>query len=186
MDSLIGSRKLQECSKSCVTIDASDQACATSSVKKTSVTTSLKVDTNIELEEDQREEEDGFVEETDVDENPFGSLKTSHVTILQDIVEEMGLNTKEGVEMLLSSIKMDGNLIQQLMQRLEISEDTAKSFLEDWRQAHKEANRQKLQAKTKFQGMEAIWHCAVCGRGGLPQPVCYVAPYISGYHQVPL
>ena len=98
----------------------------------------------------------------------------------------MGLNDEAGIEGLLSPSQNDPKLIQELMDRLDISEDTARGFLEDWRKAHKETKRQKLKAKTKFKGMRAIWHCSACGRGGYPQPLCYYAPYISGYQSIPI
>jgi len=50
-----------------------------------------------------------------------------------------------------------------------------------WQTGHKEV--QKKKHRTKSLGLEAIWHCAVCGRGGQPQPVCYVAPYISSFRK---
>jgi rubrerythrin len=149
----------------------------------------LTVEEDIEIEEEENEQ-DGIEEEEDEgntkEENPFSSLKKSYATKLQDIIEALNLNTEEGVQKILSSNQFDKELIQQLMDKLGISEDTARSFIDDWRKAHEELKRQKLKAKTKFKGMEAIWHCAVCGRGGHPQPVCYVAPYISGYRSVPI
>ena len=127
-----------------------------------------------------------LVEDPIAEENTFGSLPKEQIATLQEIVEDIGLNDEAGIEMLLSSNQHDRELIDQLIGRLGISEGTAETFLQDWRKAHKEAKRKKLKAKTKFQGMEAIWHCAVCGRGGLPHPVCFVAPYISGYQPIPI
>ena len=104
----------------------------------------------------------------------------------------MGLNTLEGIKRLKSSKNDDhdnNDLIQRLMEYLNISMDVAQKFINEWRMAHKEANRQtKMKMfNSKCNGMEAIWHCAVCGRGGQTSPVCYVAPYVSSYRPaVPL
>ena len=183
VDSLIVSRKPQDTGKSCVNVDFAGQARATS--LSTPPATALVTEECMGIEEEE-EEEEHVAEEAAAEENPFSGLHDGHIAMLQKIVEEMNLNNEVGIEMLLSSDQHDGNLIQRLMDRLSISEDTARNFLEDWRKAHKEAKRQKLKAKTKHKGMEAVWHCAVCGRGGLPQPVCYVAPYISGYRLIPI
>jgi SpoVK/Ycf46/Vps4 family AAA+-type ATPase len=185
IDSLIISRKPQKTSKSCVNVDFIDQSCATSSAVPPATAIAFKEDmkTEEEEEEDLEEEDEGVEEDITAEENPFSTFNVDHIKGLQDIVEEMGLHTKEGIEMILSSDD-DRDLIQQLLERLDISEDTARTFLEDWRKAHKEVKLQKLKAKTKFKGMEAIWHCAVCGCGGFPQPVCYFAPYISGYRAI--
>merc|ERR1719491_497308 len=93
----------------------------------------------------------------------------------------MSLNTSNGIEKLVSSNDHDNVLFQRLMDGLNVSMDVANNFVDEWRKAHKEANRFKMKNKYKSKVMEAIWHCAVCGRGGHPSPVCYVAPYISCY-----
>ena len=120
----------------------------------------------------------------DDDDNPFSNLKEKHLSALQDLVQKLGLNTEQGIEKLLSSDENDEHLIQQLILQLKISEDTVKTFLDDWRNSYNEVKRKKLKVKKKFKGMQPIWHCAVCGAGGLPQPVCYVAPYISEYQPI--
>ena len=151
----------------------------------TSLATEVEADVeDVEAEENQEQEVE--VDQAAEQENPFSGLDSKQIAALNAIVDELGLNTEGGIQSLLNSNQHDKDLIQQLMVRLGISEDTAKNFLKDWRKAHEEAKRQKLKAKTKFKGMQALWHCSVCGRGGQPQPVCYVAPYISGYRPIPL
>lgn len=185
VNSLLLSRQPQKNGKSCVTLDFPNQESASSSAYQPDLDLALEEDIEIEEEEN---EQDGIEEEEDEgsakEENPFSSLKKRYATKLQDIIEALHLNTEEGIQKILSSDQFDNELIQQLMDKLGISEDTAGSFIDDWRKAHKELKQQKLKAKTKFKGMEAIWHCSVCGRGGHPKPVCYFAPYISGYRSV--
>lgn len=186
VDSLVLSRKPHISSKSCVNEDLSNQSCITSSPVPPATTIILEEDMQIEEAKEDQEKEEMLVEDPIAEENTFGSLPKEQIATLQEIVEDIGLNDEAGIEMLLSSNQHDRELIDQLIGRLGISEGTAETFLQDWRKAHKEAKRKKLKAKTKFQGMEAIWHCAVCGRGGLPHPVCFVAPYISGYQPIPI
>ena len=134
----------------------------------------------------EKEEKDEIVEEyVELDLNPFDSLKASYLKGLQDVIIELGLNTESGIGELLSSTD-NKDVIQRLMENLNIAEDEAKAFIEEWRKAHKEVELQKKKAKKKFRGLEAIWHCAVCGRGGLPQPICFVAPYVSSYRPIPM
>lgn len=181
INGLISSRKPQKTGLSCQTLEFSDQA--TSSRSREPPITAIDLEQTIEGDEEGEEIEEVETVDANPVENPFSTLPTNHLKTLNDIVDEMGWNTFEGIERLLSS-KEDTVLIPQLMERLEICEDAARSILESWKKSHKEAKQQKLGKKTK--GMEAIWHCAVCGRGGRPQPICYVAPYISGYRPISL
>lgn len=187
INSLIISRKPQEDSRSCINTDLRDQACSTSTSTKATPTTALALEEEMEIEEEEEEEEENPFEEgeiTDEDKNPFSNLNANYMKGLQDVVEEMGLNTLKGIEKLISSNDHDNDLIQRLMEYLDISMDVAQNFVDEWRKAHKKSNQQKMKMKNKFNGMEAIWHCAVCGRGGRPSPVCYVAPYISSYRPI--
>jgi SpoVK/Ycf46/Vps4 family AAA+-type ATPase len=185
INSLIISRKPQEDSRSCINTDLRDQACSTSTSTKATPTAALALEEEMEIEEEEEEEnpfEEGEI--TDEDKNPFSNLNANYMKGLQDVVEEMGLNTLKGIEKLISLNDHDNDLIQRLMEYLDISMDVAQNFVDEWRKAHKEANQQKMKMKNKFKGMEAIWHCAVCGSGGFPSPVCYVAPYISSYRPI--
>lgn len=187
INSLIISRKPQEDSRSCINTDLRDQACSTSTSTKATPTTALALEEEMEIEEEEDEEEENPFEEgeiTDEDKNPFSNLNANYMKGLQDVVEEMGLNTLKGIEKLISSNDHDNDLIQRLMEYLDISMDVAQNFVDEWRKAHKKSNQQKMKMKNKFKGMEAIWHCAVCGSGGFPSPVCYVAPYISSYRPI--
>jgi SpoVK/Ycf46/Vps4 family AAA+-type ATPase len=187
INSLIISRKPQEDSRSCINTDLRDQACSTSTSTKATPTTALALEEEMEIEEEEEEEEENPFEEgeiTDEDKNPFSNLNANYMKGLQDVVEEMGLNTLKGIEKLISSNDHDNDLIQRLMEYLDISMDVAQNFVDEWRKAHKKSNQQKMKMKNKFNGMEAIWHCAVCGRGGRPSPLCYVAPYISSYRPI--
>jgi SpoVK/Ycf46/Vps4 family AAA+-type ATPase len=187
IDSLIISRKPHVDSRSCMEIDLKDQAFSTPTLSKAPPITDLELEEKVEEEEEENPSEEG--EATEEDNNPFSNLNTNHMKGLQDVVEEMGLNTLEGIKKLIYSKNDDhdnNDLIQRLMEYLNISMDVAQKFINEWRMAHKEANRQtKMKMfNSKCNGMEAIWHCAVCGRGGHTSPVCYVAPYISSYRPV--
>jgi len=186
VNSLLLSRQPQKNGKSCVTLDFPNQQTDSSSANQPDL--DLALEEVIEIEEEDNQQDGTEEEEEDEgrtkEENPFRSLKIRYTTKLQDILEALNLHTEEGIQKILSSNQFDKEVIQKLIDKLGISEDTARSFIDDWRKAHEELKQQKLKAKTKFKGMEAIWHCAVCGRGGQPKPVCYVAPYISGYSSV--
>ena len=201
IDSLLASRKSKETGRSCITVEFPDQESTGRSREPPKTKTALEkgADRNDEewevVEEESKESDDGKSEEVDEtpfgtskkDENPFSSLNTDYITALNDIVDELGMNSPKGIEELLSpspNSKDESALLQRLLESLGISEDVARGFLGDWKKAHKEAKRKKLQNAKKFKGMEAIWHCAVCGRGGRPRPICFVAPYISGYQSV--
>lgn len=201
VDSLLASREKQKDGRSCVTVGFKDQLSASRSTEPPNIDTALEGSTKTNAEEwdfveegsevadDDKSEEVGIVDENPFgtqtkDESPFSILNTDHIQALNDIVEKMNLNTLEGIEQLLSSSPSSKNetaILQQLIERLGISEDVARGILDNWKIAHKEAERQKLKDAKKFKGMEAIWHCSVCGRGGNPRPICYFAPYISGY-----
>ena len=183
VQTLIASRNPQKNSKACnkLLLPDDSQQNASSTLSGSAPVTTTATDDAVEGDEEKEQEEIQDDEKEDLDDNPFGDLNADNIAKLQDIIEKMGLNSEEGIQTLLSSNDKDKVLIQQLMSHLGISEDTARDFLEDWRKAHGKAKEQKRKAKAKFKGMEAIWHCAVCGRGGHPAPVCYVAPYISGY-----
>jgi hypothetical protein len=183
---LLSSRQAQSGGKVCATADFGDQATATAGASTSSTRTAIEEKIETGPGEEPIAEAAVPPQEEAHDENPFGDLNPAHISSLQKIVEEMGLNSEEGVRVLLDTSRDDKDLVQCLIRSLGISEDTARGFLKGWREAHQEATKQKIKAKTKHKGMQAIWHCAVCGRGGQPQPVCYVAPYISSYRPIGL
>ena len=185
IDSLITSRKLQENGKVCSKMNYTDQCEAKVSNPSKSISTGHNLAEKMKSDDEELENENDIAEKADnnTNMNPFDDLNTGYTKCLQDVVEEMGLNTKEGIKLLLSS-NDNKQIIEKLMERLQISENAAQNYLKDWRKAHKTLDSLREQMDTKSNGMEAIWHCAVCGRGGRPQPVCYVAPYISGYKPI--
>ena len=194
--SLLSSRQVRVGGKECATSSCEEQAMLSSTLisklpSKSAATVMSTSENCFNVDEMDKGEEMDKVEDTgnDVpgkkkDENLFNNLNAEHLSSLQDIVEKMGLNTKEGVKALLDPSYDDTDLINELIHCLAISEDNARDILSEWREAHRKLKKQKLKSTRK--GMEAIWHCAVCGRGGQPKPVCYVAPYISSYRSITL
>jgi hypothetical protein len=100
-------------------------------------------------------------------------------------VEKLGLNSKEGVRKLVN-LNTDAvefkQLTAELAQNYGCSSEEATRLLQDWQNAHKALDDVVNQVKTAT--AVPIWHCRVCGRGGQETPICYVAPYISGYRTV--
>jgi len=185
INSLIFSRKSRKDGKTCSNTKIQEQFQDEFSIYSSPppLNPAFKTDEKSSFDEDTIEEitKQGLEEDEKEEENLFLSLNPDFMKAMQNLVEEMGLNSKEGIEELLSSLD-DTKIIQKLKLRLSIGEDEAKNHLNEWRNAHKELKRHK--EKRNSNGMEAIWHCAVCKRGGHPQPVCYFAPYISGYRVI--
>lgn len=119
----------------------------------------------------------------DVQKNPFVEFNKEKLNNLQDVLDELGLNNADGVRQL--GADLQESIAQALEKKLGCSRDEAIVFLHDWQrvrnQVEEQMKEQKRAAKTST--VEAIWHCAACGRGGCPTPVCYVAPYISEYRK---
>jgi hypothetical protein len=114
--------------------------------------------------------------------NPFENIDKRKLQTLQDILNELNLNSEEGIRRVPS---MTGAIAKLLAERLGCSLDEATAHLTEWQNARDEAEEQlkKQKMKMKISKVEAIWHCAACGAGGYPTPVCYYAPYISGYRK---
>ena len=75
--------------------------------------TAIAMSEHVEIEEQEDEEEERFAEEAAVEENSFSGLQDKYMSMLQNIAEEMGFNTKAGIEMMLSSNQDDGDLTQR-------------------------------------------------------------------------
>lgn len=122
--------------------------------------------------------------------NPFDELDVDVLKSLQSLMTENGLNTEEGAAKL-STLGPSDREYQELVEQLvalRFSTAHAREQLTKWqaaqRELQKELQRMKEQQKQQVLTQEAIWFCAVCGAGGYPTPVCFVAPYIKYYRAV--
>ncbi len=113
---------------------------------------------------------------------------------LQDVLDQMRLNTKDGVSYL-SKLSLDSahlnDIAQQIASRTNLALDEVLEFLQKWqvesRSIEDLANNfeneiekaKKLKTKTRV----PIWRCGVCGRADQPYIACYVAPYIVRYEE---
>ena len=120
----------------------------------------------------------------------FSSIDSRVLATLQDVLDEMGLNTASGAQRLarLTEGSAEYNdLVKDLMSRTGLDRDTIVDQLSKWRSAQdglaEEVREVEVAKKTKRQ--VAIWRCAVCGRADQPYIACYVAPYIVRYEPIP-
>ena len=113
---------------------------------------------------------------------------------LQNLLDQEGLNSKEGVARLaradLSSGEMT-QLAQRLAVALGIDLAAARERMRGWQSKQGEVEELVRQqeaetAKAKKEKRKAllpIWRCGVCGRADLPFIACYVQPYIVCYKE---
>lgn len=111
---------------------------------------------------------------------------------LQAILDQKGLNSKEGIQQLLNlSIDELEEFAIELSESLDLDVDTVKEMIREWQQsqrnmlttldqAEKELEEMK---KTKKRGRVPIWRCGVCGRADQTYIACYVAPYVVRYEE---
>lgn len=184
IEQLLDSRKPSADSKSCTSFIHTAQESASSKMNPIQYSTDIGHD--IVSKEDVSEVDDNLEGTTvPVDNetnNLFNDLDLEHLKKLQDVLDSLGLNNEDGIKHLLVSNDDDEAIIQKVASGLATSSDIARKLLIDWKKKQRQLQQEKK--KSKREGMEAIWHCAVCGAGGQPAPVCYVAPYISGYRRV--
>jgi SpoVK/Ycf46/Vps4 family AAA+-type ATPase len=110
---------------------------------------------------------------------------------LQDILDDMGLNSEEGVRELaglnLQSGRMQ-DIARNLAGKLNTTVGVATEFLKGWqvsqRKMLEKLEQQETDAASGKQKLQAIWRCAVCGRDDKPFVVCWVSPYIVRYTPV--
>jgi SpoVK/Ycf46/Vps4 family AAA+-type ATPase len=152
---------------------------------RTQTATAPAVTHATEMEEPIQEAESGF---SGGDNNQFYSA-------LQRLLDQKGLNTKEGVARLTS---MDINHPDMLALAIEIAGvlnidlGAAKDLLREWQtkqldvqdKLKEEKQERELAKKQKRKALVPIWRCAVCGRADLNYIYCYVSPYIVRYDQV--
>jgi len=116
--------------------------------------------------------------------NPFSSIDETCLLQIQEFVNEQGINTAEGVKQLAVLSRGDPkfqDLRDKLVSQTGMSPEKAVEVLTKWQDEQKNLQEKLHELQQGSQGMEAIWRCAVCGRGGYPWIVCYVAPYIECY-----
>lgn len=110
---------------------------------------------------------------------------------LQDILDDMGLNSEEGVRELagldLQSGRMQ-DIARNLAGKLNTTVGEATEFLKGWQVSQREMleklEQEKKDVASGKQKLQAIWRCAVCGRADQPFVVCWVSPYIVRYTSV--
>lgn len=107
---------------------------------------------------------------------------------LQTILDERGLNSKEGIiKMVNLSDKDVEELAIELSERLNIDVDTMKEMIKEWQESQRKmlSTLEEIEEmkKTKKRGHVPIWRCGVCGRDDKPYIVCYVAPYVVRYEE---
>jgi hypothetical protein len=138
-----------------------------------------------EMEEPIQEAESGF---SGGDNNQFYST-------LQRLLDQRGLNTKDGVARLTS---MDLNHPDMLALAIEIAGvlninlEAAQDLLREWQtkqldvqdKLKEEQQERELAKKLKRKALVPIWRCAVCGRADKNYIYCYVSPYIVRYDEV--
>eukprot|EP00039_Didymoeca_costata_P004217 m.71998 g.71998 ORF g.71998 m.71998 type:complete len:1128 (-) comp12295_c1_seq1:71-3454(-) len=155
----------------------------------TEPTTTTKVSTAVKCSHSEAESELQPPTSEDTPENTFDEIDKQVLASLQDVCDELGLNTKDGMQKI-ANIDKEPEVLKQfqqkLMDRLNISEETALNHLMDWNKSYKKMyeelkKQEKLQKTLK---RRPIWRCGVCGRADKPYIVCYVAPFIVRYENI--
>jgi len=115
---------------------------------------------------------------------------------LQNIIDEMGLNSAEGVAALsqydINSAEFKA-LINELVLRSNgmLNYESAREKLVSW-QSTQEDVREKMEEQEKEmelakaqkrKALLPIWRCGVCGRADKPYIACYVQPFIVRYQE---
>eukprot|EP01032_Pedospumella_encystans_P014867 gene14867-17051_t len=113
---------------------------------------------------------------------------------LQNLLDQVGLNNKEGVARL-ARADLSGGEMTQLAQRLAVALGidlaAAREMMRGWQSKQGEVEELVRQqeaetAKAKKEQRRAllpIWRCGVCGRADLPYIACYVQPFIAYYKE---
>ena len=123
--------------------------------------------------------------------NPFQSVDSKALKLLQDFLQQQGLNTERGADSLVSLDESNAvwkGMLTRMQEELGCTLQFAQEQLASWRKAQldvrREMEREKERQLTKGASMKAIWRCGVCGRADKPFIVCWVAPYIVRYEKV--
>lgn len=115
---------------------------------------------------------------------------------LQNIIDEMGLNSAEGVASLslydINSAEFKA-LINELVLRSNgmLNYESAKEKLVSWQSAQEDVREKmeeqekemKLAKAEKRKALLPIWRCGVCGAADKPYIACYVQPFIVRYQE---
>lgn len=127
--------------------------------------------------------------------NPTDNPDKEFYVNLQSILDELGLNTEEGVRKLseldINSEELE-NIAKALVSRLKCPPQAASAFLLRWRKLQKKvqeqlARQEEEKEKAKAENREVlipIWRCGVCGRADMPWIVCYVAPFVVRFEKL--
>ena len=118
--------------------------------------------------------------------NPFDGIPLDFSSTLQQILDEVGLNSEAEVARL-ASLRSDSAELRALAKQLAVSLDRTLDemldLLRQWQTGHATLAEVKRKAAVKTQrtGLVPIWRCGVCGRADMPYIACYVQPYIVRY-----
>jgi hypothetical protein len=132
--------------------------------------------------QDGREDQEDHIEPN----NSFSDIPAEVLTSLQSVLDELGLNTKDGVEQLATMDLSDSQfckLADALVAKLGMSKETAANMLKQWQAAQLDVQKEFERASKQTQ-LRPIWRCGVCGRADKPWIACYVAPFIVRYEEV--
>ena len=194
LDQLLNSRKSRAGGQSCAKVmDCGGllEAAATEQRKEPPPAIKQSHSTNVMEQDGTESESEEFVDESS-DENPtnfFEAADPAFLKSLQQVIDEMGLGSKDGVDHL-KNLSHESKEFNDLITRLErdagLSYDDAKAKLIEWStlQENLEAMIEKEKKKTKTLGARPIWRCGVCGRADKPWIACHVAPFIVRYEKV--
>jgi hypothetical protein len=133
-----------------------------------------------------------LIEEPKLEPESAEDIDQSFLQSLQNILDERGLNSKEGILELLDLSEDDlEDLAADLAQRLQVDVETVKAMLKEWQQNQRKTlakleeleNDLAVMRKTKKKGRVPIWRCGVCGRADKPYIACWVQPYVVRYEE---
>jgi hypothetical protein len=114
---------------------------------------------------------------------------------MQTVLDEMKLNSREGVARLAGMDPSDKelkDLAHKLALMLGVSLEEAMEQIKEWQIAQKDVQEQieeqekeiELAKAQKRKAWLPIWRCAACGRADKPWIACHVKPFIVRYDSV--
>lgn len=127
--------------------------------------------------------------------NESQKIDFSFLVSLQSQLDDLNLNTKEGVVGLANLTVRDPKMVEiaeKIAAALGQTPEQVMTMLVDWQafqrnvwEREEEQEREMQAAKRQRRNaLVPIWRCAVCGRADKTFIACYVAPYIVDYMRV--
>ncbi len=157
---------------------------------------------SIDIEKEVRKQvvRDDRVEELDIKEEATelenkSNLPAAFTSELQNVLDQLGLNSKEGVNRLRNmkpnsagfqdiarQIQRKTNLaLNEVIELMKVWQSESRNIDDILSNAEQEIEKaKKLKKKTRV----PIWRCGVCGRADQPYIACYVQPYIVRYQEM--